>query len=295
VLVIAGGVVCELVVRADYPGQLQWLPVMLVVVGVLASLALLAAKHPRIRDVALGAATVALLVAPTIWAFDTLGYATQSTFPSGGPAADDSAVGGFGAGTSGLFGGGARHRSGGGGPRGGFSPPVAGGGAATGGVSSLFGNQPTTGSAPRRGLGTSGGFGGGGFGAGGFGGGGSLNEVVSFVEAHGGGTIAVSSQSTAATAIIDEHANVAGIGGFSGSESDPSVRWFAQEVRSGHIRWVLEDGLSSPADGRAGATAVLNAAARDCTPADTSSAASLGLDGLLYDCAGKASALDALA
>jgi 4-amino-4-deoxy-L-arabinose transferase-like glycosyltransferase len=300
VLVIAGGVVCELVVRADYPGQLQWLPAMLVVVGALASLALLAAKHPHVCAIALGAATVALLLAPTIWAFDTLGYPTQSTFPSGGPAADDSAVGGFGAGATGLFGGaGARHRFAGGGPRGGFSPPAAGGGAATGGgVSSLFGNQAGTGSVPRRGLGTGGGFGGGGFGAGGFGGGGSLNEVVSYVDAHGGGTIAVSSQSSAATAIIDEHANVAGIGGFSGRESDPSVRWFAQEVRSGHIRWLLEDGsfsLSSPADGRAAATAVLNAAAQACAPADTSSAASLGLSGLLYDCAGKAAALDALA
>ena len=299
VLVIAGGVVCELGGRADYPGQLQWLPVMLVVVGVRASLALLAAKHPRIRDVALGAATVALLVAPTIWAFDTLGYATQSTFPSGGPAADDIALGGFGAGSSGLFGAGARHRFGGGGPRGGFSPPAAGGGApAGGGVSSLFGNQPATGSVPSGSRGAGGGFGGGGVGAGGFGGGGSLNEVVSYVDAHGGGTIAVSSQSSAATAIIDEHANVAGLGGFSGRESDPSVSWFAQEVRSGHIRWVLADGsfgFSAPADGRAGATAVLNAAAKACTPADTSSAASLQLGGTLYDCAGKASALAALA
>jgi 4-amino-4-deoxy-L-arabinose transferase-like glycosyltransferase len=298
VLVIAGGVVCELVVRGDYPGQLQWLPAMLVIVGVLASLALLAAKQPRIRAVALSAAIAALLVAPTIWAFDTLGYVTQGTFPSGGPAADDIALGGFGAGPSGLFGAGARHRFAGGGPSGGFSPPAAGGGVAAGGVSSLFGNQPTAGSAPRRSLGTGGGFGGGGFRAGGSGGGGSLNEVVSYVEAHGGGTIAVSSQGSAATAIIDEHANVAGIGGFSGRESDPSVSWFAHEVRSGHIRWVLDDGsfgFSAPADGRAGATAVLNAAAKVCTPADTSSAASSELGGTLYECAGKASALAALA
>ena len=76
------------------------------------------------------------------------------------------------------------------------------------------------------------------------------------------------------------------------------MSWFAQEVRSGHIRWVLADGsfgFSAPADGRAGATAVLNAAAKACTPADTSSAASLQLGGTLYDCAGKASALAALA
>jgi 4-amino-4-deoxy-L-arabinose transferase-like glycosyltransferase len=298
VLVIAGGVACELVVLGDYPGQLQWLPAMLVVVGVLAALGLLASKQACIRAVTLSAAIAALLVAPTIWAFDTLGYATQGTFPSGGPAADDIAVGGFGAGPRGLFGAGAGHRFPGGGSSGGFSPPAAAGGAAAGGgggVSSLFGSRPTTGSAPRRGLS---GSGGGGFRGGGFAGGGSLNAVVSYIDAHGGGTIAVSSQGNAATAIIDEDANVAGIGGFSGRESDPSVSWFSQEVRSGHIRWVLDDGssgFSAPADGRAGATAVLNAAAKACTPADTSSAASVELGGTLYDCAGKASALAALA
>ena len=34
---------------------------------------------------------------------------------------------------------------------------------------------------------------------------------------------------------------MAGIGGFSGRESDVSVSWLAQEVRSGRIRWVLAE------------------------------------------------------
>jgi 4-amino-4-deoxy-L-arabinose transferase-like glycosyltransferase len=292
VLVIAAGVVCELVVLGDYPGQLQWLPAVLVGVGVLASLALLAVPGSRVRSVALAAAFAALALAPTIWAFDTLGYKTQGTFPSGGPAADDIATNGFGGGAGG-FGGGLGNR---GGSRAAFIPPAgAGGTPSPGSVGSLFGNQGATGTAPRRRLGSGGGGLGRGFGGGGFtGGDGVSSEVLSYVDAHGGGTIAVSSQSGAARAIIDEHANVAGIGGFSGSESDPTVSWFAAEVRSGHIRWVVDNGaagFSSPSDGRAGATAVLDATAEACTAVNTSEAGA----GALYDCAGKAAALDALA
>ena len=69
----------------------------------------------------------------------------------------------------------------------------------------------------------------------------SLTKVLAYVRQHGGGTIAVSSQSSAAPAIIAEDANVAGIGGFSGRESDVSVSWLAQEVRAGKIRWVLAE------------------------------------------------------
>ncbi len=39
---------------------------------------------------------------------------------------------------------------------------------------------------------------------------------MAYVKEHGGGTIAVSSQSSAAQAIVEKGANVAGIGGFSG-------------------------------------------------------------------------------
>ena len=65
------------------------------------------------------------------------------------------------------------------------------------------------------------GFGGGGpGGGGGLGGGEDLSaEVLNYVKQHGGGTIAVASQSSAASAIIGKDANVAGIGGFSGRES----------------------------------------------------------------------------
>jgi hypothetical protein len=42
---------------------------------------------------AVGAALAALLVAPAVWAVDTLGYATSGTFPAGGPASVQSAGG----------------------------------------------------------------------------------------------------------------------------------------------------------------------------------------------------------
>ena len=81
----------------------------------------------------------------------------------------------------------------------------------------------------RRGAGV-GQFGGGRGGFGGPGGGGfggnsaALTEALAYAKANGGGTLAVSSQSTAAAAIIASHADIAGIGGFSGRESEVTRR-----------------------------------------------------------------------
>ena len=83
---IIAGVASELVVLGDYPGQLRWLVPVLIVVGLIATIALLALAGPRVRIAAVGAALATLLVAPTVWAFDTLGHATSGTFPEGGPA-----------------------------------------------------------------------------------------------------------------------------------------------------------------------------------------------------------------
>ncbi|MGD0197516.1 MAG: glycosyltransferase family 39 protein [Solirubrobacteraceae bacterium] len=297
VIVIAAGVICEIVVLGDYAGQLQWLVPTLIVVAALASMALLVAGSPRVRAGALCAVAAALLIAPTIWAFDTLGYATQGTFPAGGPAADNSAGGG----TGGFGGGGPRGFPGGGGPSGGggFGPgsPSAGAQAPGNTHFPFAGRRGGRFHGPRNfsGFGAGGGSRGFGFGGGGFAGANGVPAgVVSYAKAHGGGTIAVASQGDAADAIIDDDANVAGIGGFSGRESDPTIAWFAREVRSGQIRWVYEGGTSgfgSPADGRAGATAVLDAAAKACKAVDTSAVSS---SGTLYDCSGKAAALDAL-
>ena len=71
----------------------------------------------------------------------------------------------------------------------------------------------------------------------------------------------MSSQQGAATAIIASGANVAGIGGFSGRESEVTTAWLAAQVREGHIRWVLADssGFGMRNDGRVGSSAVMAA------------------------------------
>jgi 4-amino-4-deoxy-L-arabinose transferase-like glycosyltransferase len=130
--------------------------------------------------------------------------------------------------------------------------------------------------------------GGGGGGGGTFGGGGqSLTAAVAYAQAHGGGTVAVSSQTGAASAIIADGADVAGIGGFSGRESAVTVSWLANAVQSGRIRWVLTTdggGFGGPGnDGRTGATTAMSAVQRSCTAVSSVSG--------LYDCQGQAAAL----
>jgi len=330
-LAIAAGVASELIVLGDYPGQLTWLPPLLIAMGALAALALVIRNKPRARLVAVGAVLAVLLVAPSVWALDTLGHATSGTFPAGGPAsvASGGPGGGFGgfegragrralsvggAGGVSLFGSGGSSKSSssqqgstegfgagqaGGPPSGTGSVPGAGpggssaAGAAGGAPPGIFGAGPA-------------GFGGGGGGGGGaFGNDRSINQVLAYVKVHGGGTIAVSSQSSAAQAIISSHANVAGIGGFSGRESDVSTSWLAQKVRSGSIRWVLVEGSgtqggpSLPGDTRAGSKAAMTAVAKACravtmpTSTSTSTGTSSRASGAstLYDCEGRSQAL----
>jgi len=297
---LAAGAICEFVVLDNYSGQLSWLRIVLPIACGGAAVSLFALRNARAHAWAMAVGTAALLIAPTVWAFDTLGYATQSTFPAGGPSSANLAVGGF---VGGLFGGGGPGRGTFAGRPGGFSGPPGGGrqalfGGAAPGAQTPGGGQPVFGG--RRVF-----LGGGG---GPFGDGGSLTSVEAYVKSHGGGTIAVSSQSSAATAIIASDARVAGIGGFSGQESDPSISWLADEVASGKIRWVYGSGgagsfglslrlgaraprLNAAArslglGGRPGARAALNAAAKACAPVTAVSS--------LYDCAGKAAALRAL-
>ncbi len=313
-LAVIAGVVVELVVRADYPGQLTWLAPVLIVVGLLAVLALVAFSSRAVRMAALAAALAALLAAPAVRAFDTLGHATSSTFPAGGPASAESAGGpggGFGGAGRGFGGpGGGFARPGGaggpegvaGGPAGGLgagAPPSAGAGAAgpTGAPSQLFGPGAA-------------GAGGGARSAGGAGGaigapiGGSVSTtVLAYVKQHGGGTIAVASQSNAASSILEQDANVAGIGGFSGRESDVSASWLAQEVSSGKIRWVLDEqgsggfGGGLPGDTRVGAKAAMSAVAQACKAVtlrtsesgsgSSGARAGGGSTATLYDCQGR--------
>jgi hypothetical protein len=96
-LAIAGGVVSELIVLHNNPGSFEWLPPVLVVAGV-ATAAVATAGAARIRRVALATALAVLLMAPATWAAQTLGHATNGTFPAGGPASAGFGGGGPGAG-----------------------------------------------------------------------------------------------------------------------------------------------------------------------------------------------------
>ncbi len=275
--------------------------------GLLAAVALIVCDGRRARAAALAGATAALLLAPSAWALDTLGHAESGTFPAGGPASVATAggpFGGSGARRSGLMGppagAGALRARPPAFPGAGTAPPSGGEGAAAPGMQApsagARGGPMLFGSAPAGPGG--GGFAGPGAGGGPFGSSSSLSAILAYVQAHGGGTVAVASQSSAASAIIAKGAAVAGIGGFSGRESDVSARWLAEEVSSGRIRWVLaEEGAGGrfggrfggpPGDTRTGARTAMAAVASACTRVQTSSSSTAGA---LYDCRGSAAEL----
>jgi hypothetical protein len=278
-LAVAAGVATTLAVIANTDGAPDWVQQILLPVGVLAAIALALRIPRRARVVALAAVLGALALAPATWAVQTLGHATSGTFPAGGPTTQ-----GFGGGP------------GGGGPGGGGPGALGNGGGPPAGA---FGGGGTGRFAPPSGGTTPGGAPGGAGGGGPFGGDSTaLNAAVTYARAHGGGTIAVSSQQGASATIIETGADVAALGGFSGRESEVSVAWLADAVRAGKIRWVLTDGSGGGfgRDGRTGSTTVMNAVAQTCTPVSTSSSSSsssttTGSASGLYDCLGKADAL----
>jgi hypothetical protein len=286
-LAIAAGAVTELVVLGETGGQLSWAVPVVVAVGGVCAVALGFRLAPRLRGALVAAALAALLAAPAVWAAETLGHATNGTFPTGGPAS--ASVGGPG----GFGGPGGPGGPGPGGPRpGGSGRP---GGASTGG----FGPSPAAGFAgPPAGAGARG-PGAGGFGAGGGGGFGgdssTITAAVRYARAHGGGTIGVASQGSAASAILSSNANananVAGLGGFSGRESSVSPTWIASEVRAGRLRWVIVDstqGVRLPGDTRTGSQAALSAVERACRAVTVPSGAT---SDTMYDCLGRADAI----
>jgi 4-amino-4-deoxy-L-arabinose transferase-like glycosyltransferase len=336
-LALAAGAATELAVLHEYVDQLTWLAPVLIAVCAVAAVALVVFAAPRVRMVAAAGAVVALLLAPSVWAVDTLGHAANGTFPEGGPANVQTASGGGGLGGPGArgFGGvrpgiaagppgvaGAARAGGvssgaGSFPGAGTGPPPSGGGAAApSGSAGAIGPPPGIAAGvlsigPARGART--GFAARGMGAP-LGNDATTKQALAYVRRHGGGTIAVSSQSSAATAIVSSDAQVAGIGGFSGRESDVSAAWLAQEVRSGAIRWVLGEQTGTqagrpglPGDTRAGSRVAMAAVAKVCRKATlstgavatgaTSAAATTdgagGSAAVLYDCQGRAAALAA--
>jgi 4-amino-4-deoxy-L-arabinose transferase-like glycosyltransferase len=213
-LAIAGGFVTSLLVLHHTDGSLNWVIPVLAVALVVTAGAFSVATPKRVRALVVAGATAALLIAPATWAAQTLGHATSTTFPAGGPV---SASGGFG------------------------GPPGGGGGGPFGGNSS------------------------------------ALTAAADYVKAHGGGTIAVSSQQGASDAIITSGVNVAALGGFSGRESEVSASWLEQAVKDGRVRYVLVDSQSSgmPNDARVGARSIMATAAQAGTKVLTTGGATL--------------------
>ena len=277
-LAVIAGALTELAVLGNTPGQLTGLKPLLIATAIFAALLWVHPIAGRARAVALMAALAILLLAPAIWAFDTLGHATSGTFPAGGPASASS-FGGPGGGPGGFRGMNGGVPGGPGATRGGFpgGPPALGSGSA-----------PSTGGAlpAPPGGGFAGGAPGAGAGAGPFGGDNTvISAAVAYAKAHGGGVVAVSSQSGASGSIIRSGADVVAIGGFSGRESQVSIEWFAREVAAGKIRWVVADSSGGmPSDGRVGSRDVMSAVASTCRSVTTSA-------GTIYDCRGYAKAL----
>ena len=296
-LAIAAGAITELVVLGELDGAMPWAkPVLIGIAGACAILLAIEGSG-RYRAVVVAVALAALLAAPSAWAVQTLGHATSSTFPAGGP--ESASIGGPGGGGGGGGGGrGAGGFRGPGGRFGGTTGTTGGGTGAGGAVGQLFQNSGQGGSATggAGGFPGAGGFGGGGGavagGGGGFGGDtASLTAAIRYAEAHGGGAIGVSSQSSAADAILSSNADVAGLGGFSGRESSVTASWIAMEVREGRLRWVIVDnsqGATLPGDTRTGSETAMDVVAKTCRAVTLSSS---GSNGQMYDCLGRASAI----
>jgi 4-amino-4-deoxy-L-arabinose transferase-like glycosyltransferase len=258
-LAIGAGIVTELVVLGELGGLLGWARWVVIVVGAGSAVVLALRLAPRTRAVVLAVALAALLAAPATWAAQTLGHATSATFPTGGPA--NAAALGTGGPGSGGFGGGAPGAAGRG-----FGSGVPGPGGASNG--------------------TGGGFAGRAFG----GQDAALSAAIRYATAHGGGAIGVESQSSAAAAILSSHADVAGLGGFSGRESSVTASWLASEIRAGHLRWVLtsNQGMRLPGDTRAGSASALQAVQKSCRAVGLKTSSGTAT---MYDCSGRASAI----
>jgi hypothetical protein len=111
----------------------------------------------------------------------------------------------------------------------------------------------------------------------------TLSAAIEYAREHGGGTIAVSSQSGAAGSLITSGTDIAAIGGFSGRESQVSLDWLADAVQDGRIRYVLTEGADGLGnDPRVGSSEVMAAVEAVGTPT--------GVDGL-YDLQGLADQL----
>ncbi len=132
-LAIVAGIATELVVLSNGSGGAGWVVPLLVIAGAGAATLLAWTGDARLRGIAVGTALAVLMIAPASWAVQTLGHATSSTFPAGGPASAGFGMGGGGPGGPGGAGPSGRPGMPGAAPPAGVMmgrPPGGGGGAA---------------------------------------------------------------------------------------------------------------------------------------------------------------------
>ena len=129
-------------------------------------------------------------------------------------------------------------------------------------------------------------------------------ELAAWLEAHTDGetwALVVGSAQTASGLIADQGVSVMALGGFMGTDQTLTVAEFADLVDAGAVRYVLVSGGGmggGPAGGMGGtgggSSSVLSAVSSSC-PVVTDSDLPESYAGSLYDCAGQADALRALA
>jgi len=129
-------------------------------------------------------------------------------------------------------------------------------------------------------------------------------ELAAWLEAHTDGetwALVVGSAQTASGLIADQGVSVMALGGFMGTDQTITVAEFADLVESGAVRYVLVS-AGGPGGGRGGpggmsggsSSSVLSAVASACPTVDDADLPA-SYAGALYDCAGTADALRALA
>ena len=118
-IMLTAGALTEAVVIAHSATDLSWASTLIIGASLAAAIGVRCGELRRVRRVIALAGVTVLLAAPASWAVQTLGHATSSTFPAGGPS---SAV------TMGMGGGGMRGGFGGG------TPPTGGPGGGGGGM-----------------------------------------------------------------------------------------------------------------------------------------------------------------
>jgi len=86
VAAVMATVVTEVAILRDPPGSLRWWQPLLILGGIAAAVSLWVAIRPMARALVAAGAIGLLLVAPAVWAAETIPHVTGSTFPYGGPA-----------------------------------------------------------------------------------------------------------------------------------------------------------------------------------------------------------------